>query len=119
MADFCKQCSIEMFGTDTGDLAGLSTPVDTAAGTFAIVLCEGCGSIAVDHEGNNVLKTGLVNTMDKYSVFVLVSSMTPQSVALAAYEIKDLSKDTAYNVAEALPKKGTSTVSIATWVIER
>jgi hypothetical protein len=57
--------------------------------------------------------------MDKYSVFVLVSSMTPQSVALAAYEIKDLSKDTAYNVAEALPKKGTSTVSIATWVIER
>jgi hypothetical protein len=60
MADFCKQCSIEMFGTDTGDLAGLSTPADTAAGTFAIVLCEGCGDTVVDHTGKCVSDKCLV-----------------------------------------------------------
>lgn len=51
MADFCKQCSIETFGEDFGDLKGLSMPEHTAQGLYMTALCEGCGPIQVDHEG--------------------------------------------------------------------
>ena len=46
MADFCKQCLIELFGEDTGDLAGLCKEDELVA-----ALCEGCGYCVVDHEG--------------------------------------------------------------------
>lgn len=52
MADFCKQCSIDVFGEDFGDMAGISKPEDTAKGFYAGVLCEDCGYIQVDHLGN-------------------------------------------------------------------
>lgn len=52
MADFCKQCSIELLGKDFGDMKGLSTEEDTKNGLYCVVLCEGCGSIQVDHEGS-------------------------------------------------------------------
>lgn len=52
MADFCKQCSVEMFGQDFGDLANISKEQDTANKKYPVVLCEGCGPIQVDHEGN-------------------------------------------------------------------
>jgi len=51
MADFCKQCSIEMFNKDFKELANLSTEEDTKNGLFPMVLCEGCGYIQVDHTG--------------------------------------------------------------------
>ena len=51
MADFCKQCSIELFGADTKDMAGLSTAEDTTNSLFCGVICEGCGGTQVDHEG--------------------------------------------------------------------
>lgn len=51
MSDYCKQCSIQLFGEDYGDLAGISTAADTANGMYAAVLCEGCGEIQVDHTG--------------------------------------------------------------------
>ena len=51
MADFCKGCSEEHFGRDTGDLLGLSTKEDTQNGLYPLVLCEGCGPIQVDHTG--------------------------------------------------------------------
>ncbi|MDW9491735.1 hypothetical protein [Sinorhizobium meliloti] len=51
MADFCRQCSIDTFGEDFGDLAALSTVEDTEKGLYAVVLCEGCGPTQVDHEG--------------------------------------------------------------------
>lgn len=54
MADFCKECSEEMFGADYGDLAGISTAQNTADGLYACVLCEGCGPILVDHRGLRV-----------------------------------------------------------------
>jgi hypothetical protein len=54
MADFCSQCSIEGFGEDHRDLAGLSTEKDTNDGLFPVVLCEGCGPIQVDHNGSCV-----------------------------------------------------------------
>lgn len=54
MADFCKQCSIELFGKDTRDLADLLSKGDTEEGKVAVVLCEDCGPTYVDHEGTCV-----------------------------------------------------------------
>ena len=51
MADLCQQCALDTWGEDIGDLAGLSTPDDTAARRYPIALCEGCGPIQVDHTG--------------------------------------------------------------------
>lgn len=53
MADFCNQCSKDM-GFSSGDLAGLSKPEHTSQGRYPVVICEGCGIIQVDHEGNCV-----------------------------------------------------------------
>lgn len=46
MADFCKQCSIDHFGKDFGDLAG-----QVPEGTVLHTLCEGCANACVDHTG--------------------------------------------------------------------
>jgi len=54
MADFCRQCSIDLFGDDYRDLADLSWPSDTRMGNYAPALCEGCGVTIVDHEGKCV-----------------------------------------------------------------
>ena len=51
MSNFCKDCSEYYFGEDFHDLAGISTPDDTAKGLYASVVCEGCGFTQVDHEG--------------------------------------------------------------------
>ena len=56
MADFCTKCSIDMFGKDYKELAGLSTAELTEEGWFPVVICEGCGPIQVDHEGNCISK---------------------------------------------------------------
>lgn len=45
MADFCRQCSIKIFGEDHKDLADLISTGPTLA------LCEGCGYIQVDING--------------------------------------------------------------------
>ena len=61
MADFCKQCSIATFGEDFGDLKGLGNgevlPIDHGW----LCLCEGCGTIIVDDEGNCISKDCLEN----------------------------------------------------------
>ncbi len=54
MADFCKQCALNIFGEDSGDFAGISKAEDTANHTYALVICEGCGATQVDHEGRCV-----------------------------------------------------------------
>lgn len=54
MADFCSQCSIDLFGEDSGDLKGLTTEEDIKNGLYAMVLCEGCGPIQVNHLGHCV-----------------------------------------------------------------
>lgn len=51
MADFCKQCSIELFDENFGELANLVTEAQFNEGKVAFVLCEGCGSTTVDHTG--------------------------------------------------------------------
>ena len=48
MADFCKACSIEVWGEGGGDLTGLTTPDQQAAGLYREALCETCGLILVN-----------------------------------------------------------------------
>jgi len=54
MADFCRQCSIDIFGEDHRELAGITTQEAWEDGRAACVICEGCGFIQVDPEGNCV-----------------------------------------------------------------
>jgi hypothetical protein len=51
MAEFCKQCSEELFGKDFEDFKGLTTAEDWKADQAAVVICEGCGPIQVDSDG--------------------------------------------------------------------
>lgn len=54
MADFCQQCSTEIFGKDFKELANLMPPekYDAAKGIGCGALCEGCGDyIVVDIDG--------------------------------------------------------------------
>ena len=52
MAEFCKACSIKLYNNDLGDLAGITSAKNQADGVAAIVICEGCGVIQVDQDGN-------------------------------------------------------------------
>lgn len=54
MADFCRECSIELFDKDFHDLANLSTEQQTKDELYVLALCEGCGPIQVDHTGTCV-----------------------------------------------------------------
>lgn len=50
MADFCKQCSIDIFGEDSKDFAGLLADwEDGPTDALLQVLCEGCGVTCVDN----------------------------------------------------------------------
>ena len=51
MADFCRQCSLEIFGKDTQELAGLGDGRELTEGHGWRALCEGCGPAIVDDEG--------------------------------------------------------------------
>jgi uncharacterized membrane protein YgcG len=55
MADFCRQCSIETFGEDYGDLAGL-----VSRGSAGRVICEGCGITFVNYLGECVAENCLL-----------------------------------------------------------
>lgn len=46
MADFCRDCSLEMFNKDFRDLADI-----VKEGQVLRTICEGCGPILVDHNG--------------------------------------------------------------------
>lgn len=54
MADFCKQCSIELFGHDSKDFVGPYRPlledIDGEQRGY-VSLCEGCGFALTDHTG--------------------------------------------------------------------
>jgi len=56
MADFCKACSIELFGKDFEDHKGITTEQMWKELHAVTVICEGCGPIQVDPEGNCVSK---------------------------------------------------------------
>lgn len=55
MADFCAQCSDDLFPPGIRpDFEGATKLGDQMAGLFALVLCEGCGPIQVDWRGRCV-----------------------------------------------------------------
>jgi hypothetical protein len=51
MADFCKQCSIDIFGKDFRELAGLGDGSELKEDEGWMALCEGCGPTVVDDDG--------------------------------------------------------------------
>jgi len=51
MADFCKQCSLEIFTKDFGDLANLHPNKVLKNGYGWTVICEGCGITIVNKAG--------------------------------------------------------------------
>ena len=51
MADFCKQCSLELFATDFHDLRGTGDGSKLEDGYGWQVLCEGCGPTIVNDAG--------------------------------------------------------------------
>ena len=54
MADFCKQCSEELFGEDFKELANL-LPAEQYSDTIgAIGICEGCEGMVFDINGKCV-----------------------------------------------------------------
>ena len=58
MADFCKQCSEELFGEDFGDFTGISTERNDINRSYVSVLCEGCGPTSVNSKGECMYHKG-------------------------------------------------------------
>lgn len=54
MADFCQQCSIELFGKDFRELAELMPKENYTDDAGCGTLCEGCGPTVVDFDGKCV-----------------------------------------------------------------
>lgn len=54
MADFCRACSLEIFGSDFRELAEITGREEWEQGRACTVLCESCGAIQVDPDGNCV-----------------------------------------------------------------
>jgi hypothetical protein len=52
VSDFCRQCSLEVWGKDSRDLA--IDYDDSGVSITRVELCEGCGLTIVDREGNCV-----------------------------------------------------------------
>jgi hypothetical protein len=52
MPDFCRACSLELFGEYDGDMDGITSQEGWARGQAGVWICEGCGPIPVDPEGN-------------------------------------------------------------------
>ena len=61
MAEFCKQCSEELFGEGFGDLKGITKQEDFEKDLYCVVICEGCGITQVDPEGKCVCDVCLKN----------------------------------------------------------
>ncbi len=51
MADFCRQCSMDLFQEDFYDLRGLGDGTPLTPGKGWSALCEGCGATVVDDDG--------------------------------------------------------------------
>lgn len=52
MSSYCKACSEEIFGEDFRELANITKKEEWENGKAAVVICEGCGAIQIDPEGN-------------------------------------------------------------------
>lgn len=61
MADFCRQCSIDIFGKDYKELAGLGRGRRLKKDHGWPALCEGCGSTLVNAKGECIVSDCLKN----------------------------------------------------------
>lgn len=75
MAEFCRQCAEGHFPDHPDfwdDFKGMTKPSDWVEKKAVVVICEGCGVIQVDPEGNCVtdhcLENGHKPGQTKYSV---------------------------------------------------
>lgn len=72
MADFCKQCSIELFGKDYGNFVDIAEDMGVA-----LVLCENCGRIFVDQTGERIqfveMKTDSVPVYDDHGNLLTIN----------------------------------------------
>lgn len=58
MSAYCKQCSVEIFGEDFKELAGIASEEDDRNDMVATVLCEGCGPTRVNSKGECIYHKG-------------------------------------------------------------
>ena len=56
MAEFCKQCSIKVFGEDFSDFENIVTEEQEKRGFVIHVLCEECGVTYVNRAGECMRK---------------------------------------------------------------
>lgn len=56
MAEFCKACSEDLFGPGYNDAKGITDQASWDKDLACLFLCEGCGFIQVDPEGNCISK---------------------------------------------------------------
>lgn len=80
MADLCQQCSIEIWGEDSRDLADSSRIAGRLAGqsdTIYQALCEGCGLTWVDNAGRCVDRNCRLHGDSQKPSAALLSSLLP------------------------------------------
>lgn len=54
MANFCRQCSLDMFDKDYKELANITTKEFWKQRKACVAICEHCGPIQIDPDGNCV-----------------------------------------------------------------
>ena len=71
MADFCRQCSLDLFGQDAGDLRGLGGKDDKPLepGEGYLVICEGCGPTLVNKDGECIAEDCLEALADSHALY--------------------------------------------------
>lgn len=93
MSDYCRQCSILMFGKDFGELAGEGRSTQ---------LCEGCGAIRVDAKGRC-----LDHTDHEHMVFILgadyVAKLDKDKITFGRWVEKTVDKDAQGHIEGRLP----------------
>lgn len=67
MAEFCSACNYEMFDMES-DFKGLTTEEEWVEDKAALVICEGCGPIQVNPNGDCVSKDCLHTGQDGHGV---------------------------------------------------
>lgn len=103
MGDYCKSCSIDLWGKDHKELAGISTKADTDKGMFAPEICENCGHILVNHLGECVtLECDATDLGSKY----YVKGHHSQEIRRMAFSVGP-----ALTLGKSLPRSGLKTVS--------
>lgn len=55
MSGYCKSCSIAILGRDHEDFSGMLGPALAAEGYGLLAVCDECGPVLVDGDGQRIL----------------------------------------------------------------